>query len=75
MSDPAAYRDISEVEEWRVNDPIDRFKSFALAEGLISEDELAQIDREVMDTIDEVVEFARDSPEPELDSLWDNVYA
>ena len=41
----------------------------------MSEDELAQIDREVIETIEEVVEFAKNSPEPELDSLWDNVYA
>jgi pyruvate dehydrogenase E1 component alpha subunit len=75
MADPVAYREMSEVEEWRVNDPIERFKSFLLAEGLISEDELAVIDQEVMDTMEEVVEFARNSPEPELDSLWDNVYA
>jgi pyruvate dehydrogenase E1 component alpha subunit len=75
MADPVAYRETSEVEEWRVNDPIERFKSFSLAEGLMSEDELAQIDREVIETIEEVVEFAKNSPEPELDSLWDNVYA
>lgn len=75
MADPVAYREASEVEEWRVNDPIEQFKSFSLAEGLMSEDELAQIDREVIETIEEVVEFAKNSPEPELDSLWDNVYA
>ena len=75
MADPVAYREASEVEAWRVNDPIEQFKSFSLAEGLMSEDELAQIDREVIETIEEVVEFAKNSPEPELDSLWDNVYA
>ncbi|MDP6455629.1 MAG: pyruvate dehydrogenase (acetyl-transferring) E1 component subunit alpha [SAR202 cluster bacterium] len=75
MADPAAYREMSEVEEWRVNDPIERFKAFSLAEGLTSEGELEQIDREVTEAINEVVEFAKNSPEPEIDSLWDNVYA
>jgi len=75
MADPASYRDMSEVEEWRDKDPIERFKSFSLAEGLISEEELDEIDLEVIETINEVVEFAKNSPEPELDSLWDNVYA
>jgi pyruvate dehydrogenase E1 component alpha subunit len=75
MADPAAYREMSEVEEWRVNDPIERFKAFSLAEGLISEGELEQIDKEVTEAINEVVEFAKNSPEPEIDSLWDNVYA
>lgn len=75
MADPAAYRDMAEVEEWRINDPIERFKAFALAEGLITEAEFSEIDQEVDEAIEEVVEFARESPQPEIDSLWDNVYA
>ena len=75
MADPASYRDMSEVEEGRDKDPSERFKSFSLSEGLISEEELDEIDLEVIETINEVVEFAKNSPEPELDSLWDNVYA
>ena len=36
MADPVNYREMSEVEEWRINDPIDRFKALALGEGLIT---------------------------------------
>ncbi len=75
MADPVNYREMDEVEEWRINDPIDRFKALALGEGLITTGELEEIDGQVADEIDEAVEFARESPFPELDELYDNVYA
>ena len=36
MADPVNYREMDEVEEWRINDPIDRFKTLAIGEGLIT---------------------------------------
>ncbi len=75
MADPVNYREMDEVEEWRINDPIDRFKALALGEGLITTGELEEIDTQVADEIDEAVKFARESPFPELDELYDNVYA
>ena len=75
MADPEAYRETSELDEWRANDPIERFKTLALAEALISEEELAEIEKDAADAIDEAVTFAQESPDPEMDSLYDNVYA
>ena len=75
MADPVNYREMSEVEEWRINDPIDRFKALALGEGLITQSELQQIDSEVADEVEKAVEFARESPLPNMDSIYDNVYA
>ncbi|MXY20010.1 MAG: pyruvate dehydrogenase (acetyl-transferring) E1 component subunit alpha [Dehalococcoidia bacterium] len=75
MADPVNYREMDEVEEWRINDPIDRFKTLAIGEGLITAGELEEIDSQVADEIDEVVRFARESPFPELDDLYKHVYA
>ena len=75
MADPVNYRENDEVDEWRINDPIDRFKALALGEGLITTGELEEIDTQVADEIDEAVKFARESPFPELDELYNNVYA
>ena len=75
MADPVNYREMDEVEEWRINDPIDRFKALAIGEGLITTGELEEIDTQVADEIEEVVRFARESPLPELDDLYKNVYA
>ena len=75
MADPVNYREMDEVEEWRINDPIDRFKTLAIGEGLITAGDLEEIDSQVAEEIDEVVRFARESPFPELDDLYKNVYA
>ena len=75
MADPVHYRENEEVEEWRVNDPINRFKAFVLDEGLITLPELDEIDGEVAAEIEEAVTFARESPFPELDELYKNIYA
>lgn len=75
MSDPTAYRGTAEVEEWRRTDPIENFKSFSLGEGLITQEEIATIEKEVRATIEKAVRFAEESPEPDLESLYDHVYA
>ena len=75
MADPVNYRDHSEVEEWRINDPIDRFKALALEEGLITPQDMERIQKEVAEVIAQAIEYAKDSPFPELDSIYDNVYA
>ena len=75
MADPVNYRENSEVEEWRINDPIDRFKAFALDEGLITLAELEAIDAEISVEIEQAVKFARESPFPELDTIYNNIYA
>jgi len=75
MADPVAYRETTEVDEWRVSDPIERFKAFARGEGLISDDEFAEIDAGVDTTIEDAVQFALNSPEPDMDTLFDNIYS
>ena len=75
VADPSSYRDRAEVEEWRLKDPIDRLKNLSLEEGLITQNEIALIDNEVGSAIDEAVRFAEESPDPELKSLYDHVYA
>ena len=75
MADPVHYRENEEVEEWRVNDPINRFKAFALDEGLATLPELDAIDKEVAAEIEEAVTFARESPFPEPEALYENIYA
>ena len=75
MADPAAYRDPSETEEWTAKDPINKYKTFALAEGLVTEDEIDRIGAEVDATIEEAIRFAEQSPDPDIDSITDHVYA
>ena len=75
MADPSSYRDSVEVDQWRLQDPIERFKALSLEEGLITEDVVSVLEGEVEKTVEDAVRFAEESPEPDLDSLHDNVYA
>lgn len=73
MADPSSYRDTSEVDEWKVKDPIERFKLLCLEEKLITTKEIDKIGKNVDDTIEEAVRFAEESPDPKIDSLYDNL--
>ena len=75
VADPSAYRDSTEVDEWRTKDPIDAFKRQSLEDGLIEEDEIGQIAERVEATVEEAVRFAEESEEPSPESLYANVYS
>ena len=74
-SDPSQYRESSEVEEWRSKDPIEQLKSLSSQTGLLTDEEMQDIESEVEAEIAEAVQFAEDSPEPAPSSLHDDVYA
>src|SRR4029450_486302 len=43
-------------------------------EDVISKDQFEELDQKAIETVDEAVRFADQSPFPDLDSLYDNVY-
>jgi pyruvate dehydrogenase E1 component alpha subunit len=74
MADPEEYRTKEQVEEWRQRDPIKVFGERLVSEGVLEEDEREGLDREVTEDVDEAVAFADDSPFPQPESLYDDVY-
>ena len=74
MADPEEYRTKEEVEEWRGRDPIATFSKRVTDEGVLSEDDVKRLDDEAMERVDDAVEFADESPFPDLASLYDDVY-
>src|SRR5436309_3223812 len=74
MADPEEYRTKDEVEEWRRRDPITSFSKRLVDDGMFSEDDIKKLDDEAMSTVDEAVQFADNSPFPDLDSLYDDLY-
>src|SRR5215813_3866588 len=70
MADPATYREKSEVESERKNDPIPRLRDYILRVKAASEPELDAIDAQIKKIVDEAVKFADASPEPSEDELW-----
>ncbi len=73
MSDPAKYRQKSEVDDMKSNrDPIDAIKKMLIDEG-VEEADLKTIDKAIKVRIKEAAEFAQVSPELAPDELWTDV--
>ncbi len=75
MADPEEYRSKDEVEEWRGRDPIATFEERVTGEDVMSQDDVDGLDQEAQSQVEEAVEFADQSPFPELDALYDHLYA
>ena len=74
--DRAYYRSKDEEQQWRATrDPISLLRSRIVESGLVAEDELAAIDREIDDAVAAAVQFALDAPYPDLDQVDTDVYA
>src|SRR4051812_4984747 len=74
MADPEEYRTKEQVEEWRKRDPINVFRERLASEEVLSDEDAEKLDAQAMERIDAAVEFADNSPFPELDSLYDDIY-
>ena len=75
MADPTMYRERDEAQELGIKDPIDSLKNFMIQFDVAGEEELAEIAAKVEEQVDEAVQFAEDSPAPEMDAMYTNVYA
>ena len=74
MSDPAKYRNKEEVQKMReTKDPIDQLKKLLLVNSYIDEDKIKAIDQEVKQEISRAVEFAKNSPEPDISELYTDI--
>ena len=74
MADPSMYRERDEVEENRERDPIDNYKNWLIGNQSLDEKIIKDIDSEIETEIASAVKFAMDSPEPEPDTLFENIY-
>jgi len=75
MADPVLYRKKEEEQAWRTRDPITTLRARLEARGLLSAQEYAALEREVLAVIEEAVRFAEESPEPAPEELYTDVYA
>lgn len=75
MADPELYRTKQEVEEWRARDPIVRFQRELESEGILTDEDWQRLVEEIDKLSDEWVRFADESPDPPLETLYEDVYA
>ena len=73
--DPTRYRDQAEVDAWAKRDPIERFHKELVAEGLWDERQEAALREELLAEVNQAIATVEAAPEPELETLFDDVYA
>jgi pyruvate dehydrogenase E1 component alpha subunit len=74
-ADPEVYREREEVEEWQEKDPIEGFARRCVEAGVLGEREVQEVRNKADEAVLAAVEFADSSPEPPLDTLYENLYA
>ena len=74
MGDPERYRKVEEVHKWQENDPIGIYRRKLIEMGVATEEELNQQDNQAFEIVEEAVQFAESSPEPEPEELYANIY-
>ena len=74
-SDAQVYRTKEEVRQWKERCPIKRHRELMLSEGIMTEEEIRQLENKAEEDIRKAVEFAEKSPEPKIEDIFDDVYA
>src|SRR5688572_16115724 len=75
MSDPGNYRTRREIEKHQERDPLKLFRSTLAEKKVLSDKEFAAMEEEVKAEVEKAVRFAEESPEPDPDELYKDVYA
>ncbi|HEY5463012.1 MAG TPA: pyruvate dehydrogenase (acetyl-transferring) E1 component subunit alpha [Hanamia sp.] len=75
MSDPAKYRSKEEMEEYKLQDPVETTLKKLKDNFGISDEEIEKISDRVKNEVAEAVKFAEESPYPDDDEVLKDVYA
>ena len=74
MSDPGDYRSPRELKVFHNKDPIEFLKREGLKKGLLTDDYIKEIDMRVNKEIEEAVKYALNSPDPEPNELFTDIF-
>jgi pyruvate dehydrogenase E1 component alpha subunit len=75
MADPELYRHKEEVETWKLRDPVRHFQTSLQLGGFLTPEQAETISRDVDREVQEDVDFADSSPDPDPSAICEDVYA
>jgi pyruvate dehydrogenase E1 component alpha subunit len=75
MSDPAKYRSKEEMEEYKLQDPVETTLTKLKDNFGVTDEEIEQITERVKHQVEESVKFAEESPYPDDSEVLKDVYA
>lgn len=73
--DPDRYVPQDELEAWANRDPIERFRTFLVDRGVLTQAEDEQMRERITDEIEAAVQAAEAADPPTIDSMVEDVYA
>lgn len=73
--DMQEYKPKKEVDEWIAKDPIPRFAKKLIGDKVATESELKEIDKRLEKEIEDAVKFAVESPYPDVNETFKDVWA
>src|SRR6185312_2268139 len=75
MSDPGNYRTRAEIERYQERDPLKLFSASLLEAKIVYQKTLDEIDQKVPEEVEDALRFADESPLPDPEELYTDVYA
>ena len=75
LADPDELRPSEEKDTWFARDPIKKLGGYLVEQELATQQELSEIEQQVQKEIDEAVEYAENSPEPDPSELHRYIFA
>jgi pyruvate dehydrogenase E1 component alpha subunit len=75
LADPDELRDAEEKAFWNARDPIKQFAKYVTSKNIATQEELNSIDKKIQDLINDALEFAEKSPEPDASELYRYIFA
>ncbi|MDD5921830.1 MAG: thiamine pyrophosphate-dependent enzyme, partial [Eubacteriales bacterium] len=73
--DQCAYRDKKITEEEEKKDCVANLEKYVLDNGILNAEDIELMRKEIALELDQAVEFAENSPEPDPDKIFDGLYA
>jgi pyruvate dehydrogenase E1 component alpha subunit len=74
LDNDIGYRTEAEFQAWRAKDPIARFESILLMDGVVSKPEVDQMDLDIQLEVNKAFEFAEGSPFPDAAAAFEDLY-
>ena len=73
VNDPGLYMPKDKLEYYKSKDPVDIGRKYLLEETKCTEQEVAVIEQQVQQAMEEAIEFAKNSPEPSVEKFLEEV--
>lgn len=68
------YRTKEELSDMQAKDPLHLLHTYVTENGIIPVNQLETLDEEITLSVQEAVEFARNSPDPEIESIYEDLW-